>query len=70
MGFSPFGRKLIAAQATLILIAIIVMAFSIKINLYTDFFYQADKFMFGISLVTFLVLGALYVNLQWPYSLR
>ncbi|KAH8829068.1 hypothetical protein DL96DRAFT_1814349 [Flagelloscypha sp. PMI_526] len=58
-GFSRFGRKLLAARIGVLVLAIIVLAASIRVNLFTGWFFHADKFPFGLSIATLLVVGIL-----------
>nr|GAT58871.1 predicted protein [Mycena chlorophos] len=57
MSFSSVGRTKIAANLFLLLLNIIVLALSTRVNLYQDFFFVADRFPFILSIITFVVLG-------------
>ncbi|KAJ7740937.1 hypothetical protein DFH07DRAFT_926303 [Mycena maculata] len=57
MAFSPVGKKKVAAHVSLLLVNILVLALSTRVNLYQDFFFVADRFPFILSIITFVLLG-------------
>ncbi|KAJ6600806.1 hypothetical protein B0H10DRAFT_2082984 [Mycena sp. CBHHK59/15] len=57
MAFSPVGRKKVAAHILILLVNVIVLALSTRVNLYQDFFFIADLFPFALSIITFALLG-------------
>jgi hypothetical protein len=58
-GISPFGRKFIAARAAVFLLALMVLIFTVRVNTFTGWFFHADKFPFGLSIATLLMIGIL-----------
>jgi hypothetical protein len=57
MAFSPVGRKKVAAHILLLVVNILVLALSTRVNIYQDFFFIADRFPFVLSIITFALLG-------------
>ncbi|KAJ7182664.1 hypothetical protein C8R43DRAFT_864720, partial [Mycena crocata] len=57
--FSPVGRKKVAVHILILLINVIVLALSTRVNLYQEFFFIADRFPFALSIVTFALLGTM-----------
>ncbi|KAG7095182.1 hypothetical protein E1B28_005961 [Marasmius oreades] len=56
MAFSSVGKKKIAAHVFLLLINILVLALSSRINQFQEFFFVADLFPFALSIVTLVLL--------------
>jgi len=61
MAFSSVGRKKVAAHIFLLLINIIVLALSTRVNQYQDYFFIADRFPFVLSIITFVLLGLMTI---------
>jgi hypothetical protein len=61
MAFSSVGRKKVAAHFFLLLINIIVLALSTRVNQYQDYFFIADRFPFVLSIITFVLLGLMTI---------
>jgi len=61
MAFSSVGRKKVAAHLFLLLINIIVLALSTRVNQYQDWFFIADRFPFVLSIITFVLLGLMTI---------
>ncbi|KAJ6567711.1 hypothetical protein DFH09DRAFT_442508 [Mycena vulgaris] len=59
MAFSSVGRKKVAVHILLLLVNVVVLALSTRVNLYQEFFFMADRFPFGLSIVTFVLLGTM-----------
>ncbi|KAJ7054057.1 hypothetical protein C8F01DRAFT_1063900 [Mycena amicta] len=59
MSFSKVGRSKVAAHVFLLLLNIIVLAVSTRVNLYQDFFFIADRFPFILSIITLVLLGTM-----------
>ncbi|KAF7303770.1 hypothetical protein MIND_00606600 [Mycena indigotica] len=59
MSFSKVGRAKVAAHLLLLLLNIIVLALSTRVNLYQDFFFIADRFPFVLSIITFALVGTM-----------
>jgi len=59
MAFSPVGRKKVAVHILILLVNVIVLALSTRVNLYQDFFFIADRFPFVLSIITFALLGTM-----------
>ncbi|KAK7052329.1 hypothetical protein R3P38DRAFT_2859784 [Favolaschia claudopus] len=57
MAFSSVGRKKVAVHLFLLLINIVVLALSTRVNQFQEFFFIADRFPFILSIITFAVLG-------------
>ncbi|KAJ7100602.1 hypothetical protein B0H15DRAFT_816653 [Mycena belliarum] len=57
MAFSSVGRVKVAAHFLLLVVNIVVLALSTRVNLYQEFFFIADRFPFILSIITFVVLG-------------
>jgi len=73
MAFSRVGRTKIAAHAALLLVNIIVLALAARVNLFQEFFFIADLFPLGLSIVTFVLLTMMLVldfGLQNAYTGR
>jgi len=56
MAFSVVGKIKLAAHAALLLVNILVLAFSTRVNRFQEFFFVADLFPFGLSIVTLILL--------------
>jgi len=56
MPFSSAGRKKFAAHVALLLVDIVVLALSARVNRFQEFFYAADLFPFALSIITLVVL--------------
>ncbi|KAJ6551473.1 hypothetical protein B0H19DRAFT_1030786 [Mycena capillaripes] len=61
MAFSSVGRKKVAAHIFLLLINIIVLALSTRVNQYQEWFFIADRFPFILSIITFVLLGIMTI---------
>ncbi|KAJ7853538.1 hypothetical protein B0H14DRAFT_3450217 [Mycena olivaceomarginata] len=61
MAFSSVGRTKVAAHLFLLLINIIVLALSTRVNQFQEYFFIADRFPFILSIITFVVLGLMTV---------
>ncbi|KAJ7489438.1 hypothetical protein FB451DRAFT_690122 [Mycena latifolia] len=59
MAFSPVGKKKVAAHILLLVVNIVVLALSTRVNLYQEFFFVADRFPFILSIITFALLGSM-----------
>jgi uncharacterized integral membrane protein len=57
MAFSSVGRTKVAAHFAILLVNLIVLALSARVNIFQEFFFVADRFPFGLSIVTFILLG-------------
>jgi len=55
MTFSSAGRKLFGALAVILLVDIIVLALSSRINQFQEFFFVADLFPLALSIITLVV---------------
>jgi len=55
MTFSSVGRKLFAALAAILLVNIIVLALSSRVNQFQEFFFVADLFPLALSIITLVV---------------
>ncbi|KAF8066813.1 hypothetical protein FPV67DRAFT_1496610 [Lyophyllum atratum] len=58
MAFSGVGKVKVAAHVALLLVNILVLAFSTRVNRFQEFFFMADLFPFGLSIVTLSLLTA------------
>jgi len=56
MAFSTVGKIKVSAHAALLLVNIIVLAFATRVNRFQEFFFMADLFPFGLSIVTLILL--------------
>ncbi|GLB41086.1 hypothetical protein LshimejAT787_0903010 [Lyophyllum shimeji] len=56
MAFSTVGKAKVAAHAALLLVNILVLAFSTRVNRFQEFFFMADLFPFGLSIATLVLL--------------
>ncbi|KAF9561725.1 hypothetical protein CPC08DRAFT_688654 [Agrocybe pediades] len=73
MSFSSVGRKKVAGHIVFLLVDVIVLALSTRVNQFQDFFYVADVFPFAlsiISLVFVVLLLALDIALDNSYTGR
>jgi uncharacterized integral membrane protein len=61
MAFSSVGRTKVAAHVFLLLVNIIVLALSTRVNQYQDYFFIADRFPFILSIITFVLLGLMTI---------
>ncbi|KAJ7254668.1 hypothetical protein B0H12DRAFT_1114730 [Mycena haematopus] len=61
MAFSSVGRSKVAAHVFLLLINIIVLALSTRVNQYQEYFFIADRFPFVLSIITFVLLGLMTI---------
>jgi len=61
MAFSTVGSKKVAAHVSILLINLIVLILSARVNQFQDFFFIADRFPFILSIITFVLLGAMTV---------
>jgi len=59
MAFSAVGRKKVAVHVFILLLNILVLAVSTRVNQYQDFFFVADQFPFALSIITLVVLGSM-----------
>ncbi|KAJ7621164.1 hypothetical protein FB45DRAFT_928552 [Roridomyces roridus] len=57
MAFSPVGRTKVAVHVFLLLVNVVVLALSTRVNLYQEFFFVADRFPFILSIITLVLLG-------------
>jgi len=58
MAFSVVGKVKVAAHAAVLLVNILVLAFSTRVNRFQEFFFMADLFPFGLSIATLIILTA------------
>ncbi|KAF5381639.1 hypothetical protein D9615_005493 [Tricholomella constricta] len=56
MAFSAIGKVKVAAHAALFFVNILVLAFSTRVNHFQEFYFMADLFPFGLSIVTLILL--------------
>jgi len=56
MAFSVVGKAKLAAHAVLLLINVLVLAFSTRLNRFQEFYFMADLFPFGLSIATLILL--------------
>ncbi|KAJ7705328.1 hypothetical protein B0H17DRAFT_1037667 [Mycena rosella] len=59
MAFSLVGRAKVAVHILILLVNIVVLALSTRVNLYQEFFFMADRFPFILSIITFALLGTM-----------
>jgi len=59
MAFSPMGRKKVGAHLALLLVNIIVLALSSRVNSFQEYFYVADLFPFSLSIICLVMLGVM-----------
>ncbi|KAJ7176614.1 hypothetical protein C8R46DRAFT_988708 [Mycena filopes] len=61
MAFSTTGSKKVAAHISILVLNLIVLILSARVNQYQDFFFIADRFPLILSIITFVLLGAMTV---------
>jgi len=61
MSFSPVGQKKVAGHGILLLVNIAVLAFSVRVNRFQEFFFAADLFPFGLAITTLVLLSSTIV---------
>jgi len=55
-GFSSAGRKLSAAFSVILVLDIIVLALSARVNIFQEFFFIADVFPLALSIITLVLM--------------
>jgi len=59
MTFSSVGRKKVAGHVSFLLVNIIVLVLSTRVNQYQDFFFVADMLPFALSIISLIVITVL-----------
>ncbi|KAJ6504233.1 hypothetical protein C8R47DRAFT_1104770 [Mycena vitilis] len=57
MAFSAVGRTKVAVHLLLLVVNIVVLALSARVNQYQEWFFIADRFPFVLSIITFVLVG-------------
>jgi len=71
MAFSSFGKKRLVAHVALLLVNILVLALSVRVNVYQEYFFMADKFPLILSAISMVYLALsilLDLGLETPFT--
>jgi len=67
MAFSTVGRVKLGANVVILVVSIIVLALSAKVNQFQEFFFMADLFPFALGIVT-MVVSLVILGLEFGFG--